>query len=950
MEGLSVTVDVSVTATSPPGSSTCTETTVKMNGTSGSGSSSHKDKHKDKSHSSSSSSKHKHKDKEHSSSSHKSSHKSSSSDKDKSASKHSSSKDGSSSSHKSSSHKSSHKDSHKDKNKDKSHSSGDKDKSHSSSGEKKSEHKSHSKDKHKDKHRDKDGKSSSSSSSKHSSSEKHKSSSSSSSEKKKEKRDKEVKEEKTEVKKEVDDEGFISPSAPDATKTNLEVKQEPKREPSDYEDGSPNKRIKREEVKREKKYVEEEEVVEEEEKHSDGEDWQEVKKKKKAKKEPPPKPVKEEKKRKAEAAATPPNKKAKTAATPTASPTKGRKKEEQPAVEVWKWWEEEKPTDGSKWRFLEHKGVMFPPEYEPLPDHVVFKYDGEKMKLSPDAEEIAGFYARMLEHDYTTKDAFNKNFFRDWRKNMTEKEQKVVKDLGKCDFRPMHAYFVEQSEIRKNKSKEEKKAIKEENLRIIEEYGWAKVDGHKQKIGNFRIEPPGLFRGRGDHPKMGTLKRRVEPEDVIINCSKDSAWPKPPPGHKWKEVRHDNTVTWLASWTENVQNQNKYVMLGATSRLKGEKDWLKYETARSLHTRIDKIRADYQNDWTSKEMRVRQRGVALYFIDKLALRAGNEKDSDEAADTVGCCSLRVEHITLHKEKDGKEYVVEFDFLGKDSIRYHNEVPIEKQVFKNLKLFKENKKDGDDLFDRLTTATVNEYLRELMDGLTAKVFRTYNASRTLEEELQKLTEPDDPLPAKILSYNRANRAVAVLCNHQRAVSKNHGAQMERAQAKVEEKRKLVEDAERDAKNAKKELKATKTQSSMNVYEKKKKTVERLKDQLAKLEMGLLDKEEGKTISLGTSKLNYLDPRISVAWTKKWEVPVEKVYNKTQKEKFQWAIDMAEADYEFLKFDESKSPLKRKLAAARAEESKASNNSKKKKKADSDDEDEDDEDDEEDEDDE
>ena len=26
---------------------------------------------------------------------------------------------------------------------------------------------------------------------------------------------------------------------------------------------------------------------------------------------------------------------------------------------------------------------------------------------------------------------------------MTEKEQKLIKDLGKCDFRPMHAYFVE---------------------------------------------------------------------------------------------------------------------------------------------------------------------------------------------------------------------------------------------------------------------------------------------------------------------------------------------------------------------------------------------------------------------------------------------------------------------------------------------------------------------------
>ena len=39
------------------------------------------------------------------------------------------------------------------------------------------------------------------------------------------------------------------------------------------------------------------------------------------------------------------------------------------------------------------------------------------------------------------------------------------------------------------------------------------------------------------------VKRRVMPEDVIINCSKDSECPKPPPGRKWKEVRHDNTVT-----------------------------------------------------------------------------------------------------------------------------------------------------------------------------------------------------------------------------------------------------------------------------------------------------------------------------------------------------------------------------------------------------------------------
>lgn len=39
-------------------------------------------------------------------------------------------------------------------------------------------------------------------------------------------------------------------------------------------------------------------------------------------------------------------------------------------------------------------------------------------------------------------------------------------------------------------------------------------------IANFTIEPPGLFQGRGEHPKMGMLKRRVTPDQIIINVSK----------------------------------------------------------------------------------------------------------------------------------------------------------------------------------------------------------------------------------------------------------------------------------------------------------------------------------------------------------------------------------------------------------------------------------------------
>lgn len=37
------------------------------------------------------------------------------------------------------------------------------------------------------------------------------------------------------------------------------------------------------------------------------------------------------------------------------------------------------------------------------------------------------------------------------------------------------------------------------------------------QVGNFRVEPPGLFRGRGDHPKMGQYKRRIYPRDITIN-------------------------------------------------------------------------------------------------------------------------------------------------------------------------------------------------------------------------------------------------------------------------------------------------------------------------------------------------------------------------------------------------------------------------------------------------
>ena len=68
------------------------------------------------------------------------------------------------------------------------------------------------------------------------------------------------------------------------------------------------------------------------------------------------------------------------------------------------------------------------------------------------------------------------------------------------------------------------------------------------------------------------------------------------------------------------------------------------------------------------------------MIDKLALRVGNEKGEDEA-DTVGCCSLRCEHIRF--SGDNK---ITLDFLGKDSMRYLNTIEVEAIVYTLLEKF------------------------------------------------------------------------------------------------------------------------------------------------------------------------------------------------------------------------------------------------------------------------
>lgn len=102
-------------------------------------------------------------------------------------------------------------------------------------------------------------------------------------------------------------------------------------------------------------------------------------------------------------------------------------------------------------------------------------------------------------------------------------------------------------------------------------------------------------------------------------------------------------------------------------------------------------------------MRPAQIATAVWVIDKLALRVGGEKGLDEA-DTVGCCSLRTEHLTFHK--DNSVHEVEMEFLGKDSMLFKETIDFDKyedtgrRVFKNLQQFCKGKRQSEEVFDYL----------------------------------------------------------------------------------------------------------------------------------------------------------------------------------------------------------------------------------------------------------
>ena len=405
------------------------------------------------------------------------------------------------------------------------------------------------------------------------------------------------------------------------------------------------------------------------------------------------------------------------------------------------------------------------------------------------------------------------------------------------------------------------------------------------------------------------------------------------------------------------------MQLAAQSSFKGKSDRSKYNKAALLCKNIVKIRKSYKNDLKSKDNLTKQLATAVWVIDRLALRVGGEKDTDEEADTVGCCSLRVEHLHMDPNQEGGDnHEIELEFLGKDSMLYKQTIDFGAamyndnngmglQVYDNLKSFCKKKKPADQVFQDLNPTILNNHLKQFMDGLSAKVFRTYNASKTLQDELMKHEELNAwkslSVTEMVTEYNSANREVAILCNHQRSVSKAQETQLEtigtkletlkkqkkqlkgilkklnagdkegipvrksfesmqeevdkalakatkmKEKAKTNEEKIAATEADEKAKLKRKNLANAKFDKAhlwekIPTSEQVTKKIELWTKKIAKMEMDLKHKDDNKEVSLGTSKLNYMDPRISVAFCKRNEIPIEKIFSKTLRDKFNWAM--------------------------------------------------------------
>jgi DNA topoisomerase I len=544
----------------------------------------------------------------------------------------------------------------------------------------------------------------------------------------------------------------------------------------------------------------------------------------------------------------------------------------------------------AKWNTLEHNGIAFPPEYQPR--GISISIDGERLMLNREQEELVYAWAKKKDTHYVQDIVFQSNYLNDFKKLLPEGFQHItsIKDVDFSEAFKLidHEKKVKETEIERirNLSREEKKKLlsakraEREKLKAV--YGKAFVDGIDVEIANWLVEPPGIFMGRGQHPLRGKWKPRVRPQDVTLNLGEDASIPE----GTWQNVVHDHSSMWLATWMEKLTGKRKYVWLHDSSVLRQNNDKEKYDKAVKLERHIGKVQKEIINRMlNTRDINQKKIATVCYLIFRLAMRVGDEKDPEEA-DTVGASTLRVEHIKFPCN-NGKQFI-EFNFLGKDSVPWQKTLEVNSEdvrgLYNNLKSFMSSKESGYHIFDGITSGKVNVFLRGIdprnVPGLTAKVFRTYIATKTLKESLANppiRVNKNSSQAQKIYVARMANLKAAITCNHKKGIDARNPASkkaLEKFEESISKKQEIIE-----------ELRTRIAEKSWKTEIQKK----RLEERLEKVEMHFKLQKETRDYNLGTSLRNYIDPRVMRAWLTYVDLDWDAIYTTTLRRKFKWAED-------------------------------------------------------------
>jgi len=585
---------------------------------------------------------------------------------------------------------------------------------------------------------------------------------------------------------------------------------------------------------------------------------------------------------------------------------------------------------------LIHNGVLIP-KYEWKRLCITVK--GKRIPLTAKQEEMAVAWVKKMGTEYVKDKVFVRNFFKDFCKALGIHEKLGPEDF---DFSEIIEYIEKEKAWKESLTKEERKRLREERKALREankeKYGYAIVDGVRMEISNYIAEPSCIFMGRGRHPKRGRWKEGPREEDIEINLSPDA----PRPSGNWKRILWEPDVMWIARWRDKLSGKMKYVWLSENSKLKQKREIEKFNKAIELRRNIERIKRHIEENLDAEDLIRRKTATVCYLIDRLKIRVGDEKDPEEA-DTVGASTLRPEHIKF--EKDGK---VVFNFLGKDSVPHVFKVELPEIVIRNLREFSANAKST--IFDGVNSKRVSEFLDEVVSGLSAKVFRTYYASKAVEEKLESIpVKREDPDYVKKYVATMANLEAAKVCNHRRKIPKTWRSSLERRKERLKERiekfrekerkikerirekreryverlrkyedklelmKKKLADIQQQLAEKKKKGKSTKTLKKRitsirrkikrqreiirKLRDRHREQVRRLQERLAKLKqrermsiekarLQIKIRMETRDYNLNTSLKSYIDPRIYYRWGKKVDFDWKLYYPKSLQKKFSW----------------------------------------------------------------